>query len=363
MAASTKSKKRGAPPIKGVKVVDLFCGIGGLSHGLVLEGFNVVAGLDNDKTCKHAFEKNNSGKFIGRDIKRFASSELEELFEGAKVRVLVGCAPCQPFSTLTRRRPTRKEAKKLWYPLYRFMALVKKVQPDIVSMENVSELANEEKYPVFAEFLATLRECGYETSFRVIDCARYGVPQRRRRLVLLASKLGKISLIKETHDEDGLVSVRDAIGALPKLKSGAVDPRDPVHRASQLSDKNLKRIASTPRNGGGAKDWHRSLRPKCYQRKSGKSYMCTVYGRMRWEEPAPTMTTHCTTLGTGRFGHPSQNRAISLREAAILQSFPKNYEFAPKDEVAVTRTARHIGNAVPVLVGRAIGRVFRDISR
>jgi len=351
---------RRSPRNAKVKVVDLFCGIGGLTHGLVLEGFKVVAGVDNDEGCKFAFEANNKGaEFIKRDIAKFTPKELKALFRGASVRVLVGCAPCQPYSTLNRNRVSKKEARKKWYPLYRFMKLIREVKPEIVSMENVPDLSNTAKYAVFGEFVETLGELGYAVSFRTVDASRYGVPQKRQRLVLLASRLGNISLIEETHREDNLVTVRDAIRSLPRLKDGSVHATDPLHRTSALSEKNKKRIAATPKNGGSATSWSLDLVPNCYRKKSGKSYMVTVYGRMRWDDPAPTITTQCTTLGTVRFGHPSQNRAISLREAALLQSFPKTYNFGTENEIGLTRTARHIGNAVPVLLGRAIGKTLR----
>jgi DNA (cytosine-5)-methyltransferase 1 len=350
-----------APPFhkRKVKVVDAYCGIGGLSHGLVLEGLHVVAGIDNDKTCKMAFETNNGAKFICKDIARFTARELSDLFGDATIRVLVGCAPCQPYSTLARRkRPPKAEAKR-WYPLYRFMRLVEATKPEIVSMENVPDLSNTQKYPVFAEFVAVLERTGYHVWYATVDASRYGVPQRRNRLVLLASRLGEIALIPDTHDDKAVATVRKTIASLPALADGEVDPCDPLHRSSKLSDLNRKRIAETPEEGGSAKNWRLDLRPDCYRRQSGKSYMVTVYGRMRWDDPAPTMTTQCTTLGTGRFGHPTQNRAISLREAARFQSFPDGYVFSDIDEVGVRRMARHIGNAVPVLLGRAIGRSIK----
>lgn len=344
-----------------IKVVDLFCGVGGLSHGLILEGLNVVAGVDNDPFCKYAFEKNNFGaKFIRKDIARFTSTELQSLFNGAKVRVLVGCAPCQPYSSLNKKRLTEDDAKSRWYPLYKFMRLISKVKPEIVSMENVPDLSNEEKYPVFTEFLRILRKHKYSVSYKIIDSSRYGVPQKRKRLVLLASRLGPISMVPETHSDDQLITVRDAIGKLPRLRDGGVDANDPLHRASKLSSLNKRRIQATPKNGGNAKSWSKELVPACYKKKSGKTYMSSVYGRMRWDEPSPTVTTHCTSLGTGRFGHPTQNRAISLREAAILQSFPSTYLFAEPSKITTKHVARQIGNAVPVLLGRAIGASLKE---
>jgi DNA (cytosine-5)-methyltransferase 1 len=363
---SVSEAKRKVPAFhkRRIKVVDAYCGIGGLSHGLVLEGLHVVAGIDNDASCKVAFETNNGAKFISKDIARFTARELDDLFGDADVRVLVGCAPCQPYSTLTRRRLSAKEKHKRWYPLYRFMRLVRATKPDIVSMENVPDLSNTEKYPVFADFVKALRREGYHVSYATIDASRYGVPQRRNRLVLLASRLGEISLIPSTHDNETAVTVRDAIKSLPRLRDGGINGRDSLHRSSRLSDLNKKRIAATPKNGGSATSWRSDLKPRCYRKESGKSYMVTVYGRMRWDDPAPTMTTHCTTLGTGRFGHPTQNRAISLREAARFQSFPDTYVFGDPEQVGITRTARHIGNAVPVLLGRAIAKsIKRHIRR
>lgn len=353
-------RTRARMPKELVKVVDLYCGIGGLSHGLVLEGLDVVAGVDNDKTCKYGFEKNNAGKFIGKDISRFSAKELRQLFRGASVRVLVGCAPCQPYSSLNRRKLTKKEARRHWYPMYRFMTLVKRVKPEIVSMENVPDLSDTRKYPVFGEFVRALEDLKYKVSFKRVDASKYGVPQKRQRLVLLASRLGPISLIAETHSREKVVTVKEAIGRLPRLRDGQVHRTDALHRSSKLSNTNKQRIAATPRNGGSATSWPDRLMPKCYRKRSGRSYMVTVYGRMRWDDPAPTMTTQFMTLGTGRFGHPTQNRAISLREAAIFQSFPPYYEFAPDNNITVKHAAKHIGNAVPVLLGRAIGKSIKD---
>jgi len=170
----------------------------------------------------------------------------------------------------------------------------------------------------------------------------------------LASKLGEISLIPKTHTPENYVTVKDTIGKLPPLEAGQVCKKDKLHIAKSLSDKNLKRIKSTP-YGGGWKDWSEDLKLDCHKKDTGKSFG-SVYGRMVWEEPAPTMTTLCTGLGNGRFGHPEQNRAISLREAALFQTFPFEYEFfAPDENIGMTKASRYIGNAVPVKLGYIIG--------
>lgn len=346
--------------ISEIKVVDLFCGIGGLTHGLMLEGFNVTAGVDNDVSCKYAFEKNNRSTFIHKDIADFSSEELKKLYKGSPIKILIGCAPCQPFSSLNKNKSAYKTRDERWEPLFKFIKLIKDVRPDVVSMENVADLSNTEKYPVFAKFIRTLKAEGYNVSYRTVDVSRYGVPQKRKRLVLLASRLGEISLIPETHDKDNLVTVRDVIGKLRPIRDGQTDPNDPMHKASKLSDLNKRRIIATPKNGGNAKSWSKNLIPECYKKESGQTFMSSVYGRMRWDEPAPTMTTHCVSLGTGRYGHPTQNRAISLREAAIFQSFPDYYEFDEPDKISTTKIAKQIGNAVPVLLGRVIAKSIRQ---
>lgn len=337
---------------KNIKVVDLFCGIGGLTHGLKLEGFNVVAGIDNDVTCKFGYEANNDARFVANDIANVSSSEIAAMFGNADIKVLVGCAPCQPYSGLNRKGPTEEKMS----PLKKFGEYVKELKPEIVSMENVRGLAKENKYPVFQDFLKTLKENGYDYEYVIVDTSDYGIPQKRHRLVLLASRLGPISLIAPTH-KDNKRTVRDTIADLPAVEDGEILDTDPLHRAVKMNDLNRRRIRATPANGGDASAWDRSLLPACYLKESGKSYMHTVYGRMRWDEPAPTMTTNCTGFGNGRFGHPEQHRAITLREAARIQTFPDNYRFTEATvNVPTSHVAKFIGNAVPVDLGRVIGK-------
>lgn len=199
--------------IKDIAVVDLFCGIGGLAHGFLREGFTVVAGIDIDESCRYAFEKNNKSKFISKSVTELSSSELNELFGTSKIKVLVGCAPCQPFSSYTFKDPDKKDNEK-WKLLYEFQRLILETKPDIVSMENVSQLINFKKGPVFNDFIETLKNEGYFTHFEIVNCPEYGIPQKRKRLVLIASKLGSINLIPKTHSKDNFVTVKDAIGGL-----------------------------------------------------------------------------------------------------------------------------------------------------
>ncbi|MEM7654584.1 MAG: DNA cytosine methyltransferase, partial [Bacteroidota bacterium] len=212
---------------------------------------------------------------------------------------------------------------------------------------------------VFEEFRETLLTSGYHVSAEIAFSPDYGVPQRRHRLVLLASRLGKISFLPPTHSPVQYKTVKDAIGSLPPLNAGEMDERDPLHKASRLSPLNLRRIRES-RPGGTWRDWSPELVAACHRAETGRSY-ASVYGRMTWEEPSPTVTTQFYGFGNGRFGHPEQDRALSIREGAILQTFPKDYEFVePRGNISFKKLGKLIGNAVPVDLGRVIARSIRD---
>lgn len=330
------------------EVVDLFCGVGALSHGLKLAGFKIVAGYDTDSKCKYAFEKNNDAKFHARDVASLRAKDIRAHFSGKAPSVLAGCAPCQPFSTYKQRYDDDPQ----WELVTTFAKLAAKVKPDFVTMENVPSLMRYKRGRVFRDFCEILEEAGYEVHSTVAKCELFGIPQKRRRLVVIASKNAKLSPLMGNRKQ--LRTVRDAIGKLPRLEAGESDPRDPLHTAATLGSLNLKRIKSS-KPGGTWRDWPVELRAACHRRKSGKTYP-GVYARMQWDQPSPTMTTQCFGFGNGRFGHPVQNRAITLREAAILQSFPQSYEFLPQGAtVSFKEVGRWIGNAVPVKLAEAIG--------
>lgn len=335
-------------------VVDLFCGVGGLTHGFVKEKFSVAAGIDFDSTCEYPYEKNNRTKFIHADLTKYSSEEIRSLFPEGHIKVLVGCAPCQAFSNYSQGN--KKNDK--WKLLYAFGKIIREVAPDVISMENVPQLEKYEGGKVFKDFLRVLDDLKYKVSYSIVQTQKYGVPQSRSRLVLFASKLGEIKIIDQTHRKR-YVTVRKAIGKLPPIKAGEVHSKDSLHRARQLTPINKQRIRATP-EGGGWKNWPSRLVLDCHKKKSGKSYG-SVYGRMKWDDVAPTLTTQCTGYGNGRYGHPEQDRAISLREAAILQSFPKGYKFPPLDDtLSHSDIERHIGNAVPVRLGRVIAKSIRN---
>ncbi len=349
------AKKANDGPESDVVCVDLFCGAGGLTQGLRQAGVKVVVGVDFEKACKHPYEANHEGiKFHQADVAELEPAKLDGWFANATVRVLAGCAPCQPFSNYALRYQKEEDIEddERWSLLNHFGRLVTRMnpRPDIVTMENVPTIT---KHAVFRRFRGTLERLGYSVWVDVVDCAKYGLPQRRHRTVLLASLYGDIKLRAPIASEAR--TAEDVIKGLPILRHGGTDRNDRLHTASKLSPLNLERIrASTP--GGTWRDWPAHLVAKCHKRKTGKTYP-GVYGRMSYAEPAPTLTTQFYGFGNGRFGHPTQARGISLREGALLQGFPRSYSFIPDHEaVQFKALGRMIGNAVPVDLGRVIGQ-------
>ncbi len=315
-------------------------------------GINVIAGYDIDDSCRFAYESNNNSNFINKDVKEITGEEIKSLYsKDTDIKILMGCAPCQPFSSYSYRYKDNQNTINKMDLLDYFGNLVESVQPEIVSMENVPQLKKED---VFSDFIKLLKKNGYFIEWKVIFAPEYGVPQNRKRLLLLASKIGPITLIDPLFNEDEFVTVRDTIGFLSPINAGEASKEDPMHKSVKLSDINLKRIEqSIP--GGTWRDWDENLILSCHKKSSGKSYP-SVYGRMEWDKPAPTVTTKFYGYGNGRFGHPEQNRAISYREGALLQTFPNDYKFLdPLEPVTTKKLGIQIGNAVPVKLGEVIG--------
>ena len=341
-----------------IKAVDLFCGVGGLTHGLHRSGIDVRLGVDLDAACEFPFTANNEASFSCQSVTDLSGRHLTDAWRGADVTLLAGCAPCQPFSTYSQSWASPEDER--WDLLSHFARLVRESQPDLVTMENVPKLA---KMDVFGLFLDTLERQGYQTAYKIVTCTDYGVPQARKRLVLLASRLGEIDLIKPTTRPGRYKTVRSAIAGLPPISAGQGCAKDPLHQCSELSDLNMKRMrASKP--GGSWRDWPAELVADCHTKSSGKTFP-GVYGRMTWDDPSPTITTQYYGFGNGRFGHPEQDRGLSLREGAILQSFPRRYKFAaPGQPIHKVTIGRLIGNAVPVKLGEAIGKsIVRHVQQ
>lgn len=328
--------------------VDLFCGIGGLTHGLIKAGIEVHAGFDFDASCKYAYETNNNAEFVYADLRCVDSASISTFLNPDSVNVLVGCAPCQPFSNYANSSKTRFRDDK-WSLLQHFARYIKDLRPEIVSMENVPQLIN---HPVFKEFIGVLDELKYHYKAKVVNSLDYGIPQSRKRLVLLASKFGPIELIEGKATER--FSLRDVISGLREIRAGEVDPEDPLHRSPALSELSLRRVQSS-KPGGTWKDWDEALQLECHKKESGASYK-SVYGRLNPDQPAVTMTTQFYNIGSGRFIHPWQDRALSLREASLIQTFPKDYQIInPEIPFSFRKYGTHIGNAVPVKLGEVIG--------
>ncbi len=343
-------RKRRQP--QQIVAIDLFCGAGGLSAGLKASGVRVVAGVDVDETCAYPFEANIGADFLARDVREVKGEELVARWPEGAVRLLAGCAPCQPFSPYRRGIDTSGEEH--WPLLGEFTRLVREIEPELVTMENVARIG---KSVVFNEFVTELRGLGYRVSHRSCYGPDYGLPQHRRRLILVASLLGPINVPKGTVPDHAYATVKDTISALPPIVSGGADPADPLHKARSLTPINIERIRAS-RPGGTWRDWPKELRAPCHRKASGKSFG-NVYARMEWDQPAPTITTLAHNFGAGRFGHPEQDRPISLREAAMLQGFDRDYRFVPDDApVNFSHLGRLIGNAVPPPLGRAIGAQF-----
>jgi DNA (cytosine-5)-methyltransferase 1 len=335
-----------------ITVVDFFSGCGGTSLGFNQAGLKIALGLDNDPDAAATYRTNIEGAaFIEKDIRRLSTAALAPVLAGKPHLILFSCcAPCQPFSRQNRKTSSDDPRRSLLGEFGRFVRLW---LPDYIFVENVPGLQNvgDSEGPLNA-FVRLLTKLGYSHVIGVVPALIYGVPQKRERLILLASKRPGLKIPAPTHGTTRrrTATVRDWIGNLPPIEAGETHAHDADHRAAGLSPLNLKRIAATP-EGGGRDSWPRSLLLDCHKQFDGHS---DVYGRLAWDRPAAGLTTRCISYSNGRFGHPDQNRAISIREAACLQTFPRNYKFIGSYE----SRARQIGNAVPPLMAKKIGEAF-----
>ncbi len=333
-----------------VRAIDVFCGAGGLTHGLRQAKINVRAGIDIEPACQYPIEFNtqNETEFILEDVQKLEASKVKRWLSGGDFTCIAGCAPCQPFSNYTQKKGRSLDQR--WRLVTSFCDLLEDVRPDVFTMENVPNLARTQ---VFEQFMMRMADANYHLLSKVVRCTDRGIPQNRSRLIVLGSRIGEISL--STSKRCKPKTVRDAIAHLDPIEAGGIASRDRLHAAAGLTPLNLARIqASSP--GGSWRDWPSHLVSTCHNAKTGANFP-SVYGRMAWDAPAPTITTQFFNYGSGRFGHPEQDRAISLREAALLQSFPRGYRFLPNETPLNFRgLGRLIGNAVPPAIGKLIGK-------
>lgn len=380
-------------PSPSFLAVDFFCGAGGTTRGLIDAGGYVIAGIDNNSKCQRTYVENNSNfsidycppRFLDRDVfptdESYPSgqqgqlkAELEELISYYKSKVKSTpllfsiCAPCQPFTKLARseltkeRKEGRKRDKNLLMECTKF---IEQFLPELILCENVAGIKDPRYGNVWQDFMASLDDLGYASGSKVVCTSQFGIPQYRKRSILIAVRkdlvrserfadLMETELLVPESDPDTLpVSVRQAIDHLPPIEAGENHEEVPNHKARALSDLNFKRLSSAMPGQSNAymeQTEFGDLSLACH-RKANERFQTRcfsdVYTRMHPDRPSPTITTRCHSISNGRFGHfdVSQVRGISIREAAILQSFPDDYVFYPKNQIEAA--ARMIGNAVP----------------
>lgn len=335
-----------------LKAIDFFSGAGGLTNGLMAAGISVLAGIDNDGSCKETFEKNNNGAvFLTKDITKYAPEYLKRdlnIKKNDDDMIFAGCAPCQFWSIIRTSKEKSKKTKNL---ILDFQKFVEYFKPGFVVVENVPGISSKKDGPM-GNFIAALESFGYNVTHDVTDMSLYGIPQKRRRFTLLASRVSKVFLPKSTGEK---ITVGDVLGqrnGFPKIKAGTKDKTKFLHTAASLSKTNLERLRMTRKNGGDRSNWQskKNYQLPCYA--SGEKKFYDTYGRMWWDKPSPTITTKFFSISNGRFAHPEENRAISLREGATLQTFPKDYEFVG---TSIASVAKMIGNAVPPKFAKIIG--------
>jgi len=340
-----------------MKALDFFCGAGGLTHGLQDAGINVVAGFDVDAECRETFEHNNDADFHAVDIRDLDLSKLKTLSRLRKFDnvLFAGCAPCQPFSQQRKSLNVHHSSTLLG----EFGRLIAEALPGAVVIENVPGMARVKGNSTFRRFLSLLETNEYSYVHEVLDAKRFGVPQTRRRLVLIAIRRMDVAVLDWTHGEGKrpFKTVRDAISHFPAIGAGDTHRRVANHCTACITEINMERLRHTPHDGGDRRDWPKRLQLDCHS--NGYEGHTDVYGRMYWDQPAPTLTARCNSISNGRYGHPEQDRAISLREAAALQTFPDNYKFFSSKK----HVAQQIGNAVPVRFGAALGKHIKHHMR
>ena len=344
------------------KAIDFFCGGGGMTCGLRQAGIDVIAGVDFDKDAKETYEFNNKGsKFVLADINELSKSYFEENFQLKKNDdnlIMVGCSPCQYYSTINTTKEKSLKSKDL---LLQFKRFIDYYNPGYVLVENVPGIVTN-KNSILPVFLQFLEEKEYNIVKEVINMKNYGVPQNRRRFSLIATRLKDrdISLPKKSAN---ILNIEDVLGVkngFTQIQAGHKDNTPFNHTVAGLSDKTLHRLQKTRHNGGSRLDWANDPNLQLKRFIGKDDSFIDTYGRMWWNRPAPTITTKFYSVSNGRYAHPEENRPISLREGATIQTFPKDYIFKTK---SIAATAKLIGNAVPCEYARRLGEMITSIIK
>ena len=342
-----------------LKAVDFFCSGGGMSYGMQTAGINILAGIDNDPKCKETYEANIDAEFILADVFDLKEEDLEDQLKNKGLKkddddlVLIGCTPCQFWSNIRTDKEKAEKTKNLLTEFHRF---VKHFKPGYVVVENVPGILKNKKKSKLTAFINWLNKNGYKVHANVHNVNEYGVPQSRKRFTLIADRVNK--RVIEPEAILARPTLKDYIGpdkGFPSLCAGNRDPEDYMNTTAGLNDLNLRRIKMVKPDGGNRFDFANDpeLQLNCFVGKDN-SFRDT-FGRLRWDKPSSTITTKFFSISCGRFAHPVENRALSLREGAVLQTFPRHYKFKTN---TITDTARIIGNAVPPEYARRIANAI-----
>jgi len=338
-----------------LRAIDFFCGAGGMTCGLRQAGIKVLGGVDCDQSCKETYEHNNSGTtFLCSDITTLTPEKLSSTFGISKrddALIFVGCSPCQFW---TKLNTDKTQSKKTAFLLKEFQRFIEFFEPGFVVIENVPGLQRKSAHSLLSSFHDTLRRHGYLFADKIVNARHFGVPQNRKRYLLIARR-GKSPVALPDEDNTVAPVLREFIGVkngFPRIPAGHRDLTDRLHSSAMLSETNLKRIRLTKPDGGSRVGWKDDPHLQIEAYEGNDDIFRDVYGRMSWDKAAPTITTRFVSLSNGRFGHPEEDRAISLREGATIQTFPKDYKFKATAQGIVSR---HIGNAVPPAMAKQIG--------
>lgn len=342
-----------------LKAVDFFCSGGGMSFGVQEAGIQILAGIDFDENCRETYEANIKGaEFIHADVFDLKEQELEDklsLNKNDDNLVLIGCSPCQFWSIINTDKTKSARSKNL---LVEFSRFVKYFRPGYVVVENVPGVLRRKEESGLNEFIVWLKNNGYENPhFKVHNVNDYGVPQNRKRFTLIASRISKEEIMP-LELQGKKVVVKDVLGedkGFPKIKAGHKDNTDFLHSVPSISEINKKRLKKVKKDGGNRLGFANDpeLQLNCFIGRDD-SFKDT-FGRLWWDRPAPTITTKFFSISNGRFVHPEEDRALSIREGATLQSFPFTYKFKG---TSIANIARMIGNAVPPKYATALGKAI-----
>lgn len=343
-----------------LKAIDFFCGIGGVTRGFLNKGIDVFAGIDIDESCKETYEANNvrsngnPSRFLCEDITTFDKSKLAGFYSLDDKLIVIGCAPCQPFTYITKNLDGRHKERNL---LLNFSRIILDLKPEYIFLENVEGLSSPKNKKILFFFINSLKPF-YNLRPEVVDAANYGVPQLRKRMILFGKRNGYMSYPPETHGgrKSPLVTVQEAIGHLPPIAAGERHSVLAGHVSQTLTPIGIERLKNQDTPGDGMEKWPTELQISSRKDKGYTGHK-DVYARLWWDRPSGTLTTKFTSISNGRFAHPLQNRGLSLLEGLLIQTFPENYQLCSP---YLRTNAKHIGNAVPVKLAEMFAQQILD---